>query len=429
MTLERSKLLVLITGTLLGCSSKKTGRDDGPRSASRDDMVAVPAGWFSSGCYRLLAIDEVRSMPGPGQTMPEREREARDLKRIAQCVRDEPPRRVWLSSFEIDRFEVTQREYRECETAGVCAGPPYPPENWSRVRQNPTLPAVVRFEDAQSFCRWRGKRLPTNAEWEKTARGSDDRIYPWGDAPPTCDLVDEARLQRDGFQLVTCESSSFHGGGQHTAAASPYGAQDLIDNASEWVSDWSVEHIADLAPGGSFSMEAIEEEAVRTEEFLRAQGKRIDAAASKVIRETLAEKRRPVISRRVDQRLTFLEYDWSSLEFAWKDPSVVDPQGPSEPDSSGPHQHVIKGGTAYSEWGISGDDRDGDGMDDTHRRYAGFRCARSIAGPASPDVKAPRRGEFAVPYREPGYTPPGTPRSGEAANEHSSAPREASAKP
>jgi hypothetical protein len=103
-----------------------------------------------------------------------------------------------------------------------------------------------------------------------------------------------------------------------------------------------------------------------------------------------------------------LEYDWSTIELRWQNPAIVDPQGPPEYVSKQPEapRHVAKGG-AHNP-GISGSAPAQPG-DSTHRLYAGFRCVRTIAGPPPPAVQAPASDQFTLPFREPGYTPPGAP--------------------
>lgn len=349
----KAVLHLVASGIVLsgGCSSKRPARDDA--APLREDMASVPAGWFSMGCYRLPALDaEAKQLD-----------DTADARRMWECVSEDPPRRVWLSSFQIDRFEVTNADYARCVAAGVCERAVYAGGSTPIDRE---LPALVEFEHAQKFCQWRGKRLPTNAEWQKAARGTDDRIYPWGDARPTCDRIHRAYVERDGFAAKLCpRRPHFHVDtervGMHPAGASPYGVQDLLGTVKEWVSDWyALTVLAGPAAGFSFH-------------------------------------------RKTSDGNVILEFDWSSVRFPWTDPSLVDPQGPAEP-GPGVQLHAAKGGLMG---GISGITM-GDALDKTRGGYAGFRCVRSLPGPKPPTVTPPSKHEITLPYREPGYTPPGT---------------------
>ena len=158
-------------------------------------------------------------------------------------------REVYVADFFIDQFEVTNRDYVDFVLqAGHRAAPLW--------RSHPHLsgpeqPVVgVSWFDADAYCRWAGKRLPSESEWEKAARGVDARTYPWGNEWDrtklhAADFLAEKELAtyqdwlawRDGG-----ESSAQPRGaariGQHPQGASPYGVQDMVGNVWEWVDSW-----------------------------------------------------------------------------------------------------------------------------------------------------------------------------------------------
>jgi len=147
------------------------------------------------------------------------------------CDPDEKPRhQVYLDAFYIDETEVTVAQYRECVNAGSCntEGMTATLEcNWDQSRDNHPINCVT-WSHANVYCSWAGARLPTEAEWEKAARGTDERIYPWGNEPPSDQLCWYQHESVPG----TCAVGSYSSG------ASPYGALDMAGNVSEWVNDW-----------------------------------------------------------------------------------------------------------------------------------------------------------------------------------------------
>lgn len=171
-----------------------------PRPAER--MVAIPAGEFTMGA-------------------DDKEDDER------------PSRTVFLEAFEIDIYEVTNAEFAffveetgyvtEAEEAGE-------PETWRTyfTEGREGHPVVkVTWTDADAYCRWVGKRLPTEAEWEKAARGTGGRIYPWGnDWDPA-----KANSRESGYRGTLIVGSLPDG-------ASPYGLMDMAGNVWEWTADW-----------------------------------------------------------------------------------------------------------------------------------------------------------------------------------------------
>ena len=151
-----------------------------------------------------------------------------------------PMHRPQLSSFWIDQYEVTNAEYRRCLQAGICL-PPKDRQAFDDSLRGQHPVTNVTWAQARAFCQWRGRRLPTEAEWEKAARGTDGRRYPWGNSEEVIkSLVKEQTVRSNGNG--TAPVGSFPG------TLSPYGVFDLIGNAWEWVKDWYAEDYYAIAP-------------------------------------------------------------------------------------------------------------------------------------------------------------------------------------
>jgi formylglycine-generating enzyme required for sulfatase activity len=143
-----------------------------------------------------------------------------------------PQREVYVSAFDIDQFEVTNARYAKFMSEN---GSVAPPDYWERVSPDShgQLPVVgVSWHDANSYCRWAGKRLPTEAEWEKAARNGDARVYPWGNDEPRANLATYARTVEHAYDGGVTPV------GSHASGRSLDGVHDLAGNASEWVGDW-----------------------------------------------------------------------------------------------------------------------------------------------------------------------------------------------
>jgi formylglycine-generating enzyme required for sulfatase activity len=207
---------------LAGCISRVTPTHD-------TDMAQVPAGPFLMG----FVIDNDKSL---GDTD------------------EEPVHEVVLDEFWIDKYEVNSAQFSEFLNAH--------PEDSSRYIELGSAVTIEKKKDryqpraglerhpanrvswfgADAFCRWKGKRLPTEAEWEKAARGTDERMFPWGDQWPTNEVVTFRRkFNRLGFDVMEPVDGLPMG-------RSPYGVHQMAGNVWEWVADWYADDYYEQSP-------------------------------------------------------------------------------------------------------------------------------------------------------------------------------------
>lgn len=212
-----------------GCIEGTCNPDTETCTETKAGMMHVPSGVFWMGCREGVDTDE---LTGP-------------------CRASELPyRQVTVRSFWIDQTEVTKGAYRQCMDAGVCVAPPRWDAEWYKEGEDIFVPgldempaASVTWIQAKTYCEWMGKRLPTEAEWEKSARGTDGRKYPWGMEEPTCEhanfrpydfmamLPGPACPYRETYATLTPVGMFCVRG------ASPYGVCDMAGNVAEWAAD------------------------------------------------------------------------------------------------------------------------------------------------------------------------------------------------
>jgi formylglycine-generating enzyme required for sulfatase activity len=139
-----------------------------------------------------------------------------------------PAHKVVLDAFWVDKVEVTNAMYALCVEAGKCTLPVIERNPYYGHPRYKNYPVVyVTWYDANSYCHWAGRRLPTEAEWEKAARGTDGRVYPWGNAMADRSLAN--------FNLNIGALLDVH---RYPLGASPYSVLNMAGNVREWVADW-----------------------------------------------------------------------------------------------------------------------------------------------------------------------------------------------
>jgi formylglycine-generating enzyme required for sulfatase activity len=150
---------------------------------------------------------------------------------------ERPVHDVSLAAFYIDQHEVTNEQYAQCVEAGQCERPSwegsYTHDSYYGNPEYDKYPVIgITWGQAGAYCQWREARLPTEAEWEKAARGEEGHLYPWG-------------------EIITCQVANYGGTkeaegcvgdatpvGAYPTGASPYGAYDMSGNVLEWTADW-----------------------------------------------------------------------------------------------------------------------------------------------------------------------------------------------
>jgi sulfatase modifying factor 1 len=211
LTLMAVGALTLAAGPLPPAKNGQAPSAETVKGKDGAPMILIPAGPFTMG-----------SNDGPPNERPEHV--------------------VELDGYYIDEYEVTLALYRKfLESANHDSPPTWDDEAATTVGDRPAI--GMKWTDADAYCKWAGKRLPTEAEWEKAARGTDKRRYPWGAMQPFVDIANYNRgLWVSEAITLAAVTSGLEGmsvrHGLKEGGKSPYGLNHMAGNAAEWVADW-----------------------------------------------------------------------------------------------------------------------------------------------------------------------------------------------
>lgn len=162
-----------------------------------------------------------------------------------------PEAQIWVQTFYMDQYEVTYEQYKACEKAKECprSGPRYTDFD------HPKMPIQgISWYDARDYCQAQGKTLPTEAQWEKAARGTDGDLYPWGNEPVTCELaiIKDAKGRSCGLKKAISKPDTGRPWDVGSRPVGRYELYDMVGNSWEWVYDWysrSYEKCGELCTG------------------------------------------------------------------------------------------------------------------------------------------------------------------------------------
>ena len=205
--MERDKRAIWLVFALVSSLSQSCGLEG--KEASSKAMVRIPGGPFIGG-----SDDGYKN--------------------------ENPKERLDIVEYWIDTNEVSVNDYMMCVGARACSAPSMSDSdcNWGHSERGNHPLNCVSWEQATAYCKWMGKRLPTQTQWEKAARGVRGRVYPWGNTRANCDLAVMDGGKTDDGPMSGCGKRSTWPTGSRPDGASPYGVQDMGGNVSEWTQDY-----------------------------------------------------------------------------------------------------------------------------------------------------------------------------------------------
>ncbi len=195
-----------------------------PTATPTATPTAMPITTLAPGATQVSAADGMMMVYVPAGDF--------SMGSLVGTADEQPVHTVYLDAYWMDRTEVTNEMYNLCVQAGACLRPLKFHSNthsgYYFDAQYANYPVIaLKWSSAETYCAWAGRRLPTEAEWEKAARGTDGRTYPWGNGSPSSGLLN---FNNPAGDTEDVESYAF--------GASPYGALNMAGNVTEWVADW-----------------------------------------------------------------------------------------------------------------------------------------------------------------------------------------------